>query len=430
MRLELEYVDIHDIRFGDKTFISDGVLHINKKEAEALLLEDIKIAKVSVELAHPNDGTRIVKVLDIAQPRCKVTPKGGDFPGFISNVHTAGSGVTRALRGLSVIMTNPTTGRRDVPSLDMGGTVARLSKYAVMPAVVVVPEMAQGTDEFEYDFALQRALFRLAVYLAEAGEGQPVAEKKIYDHSFKDLPKDSSLPRIVYFYQMYTPQYDYKGNPEPFFYGTNVKNFVPTILHPNEVLDGGIVGFVPVKSLDTYSMQNHAMINELYDRHEKDLIFCGMIAGVAHSNAQERDRRAMIAANLAKDIMEADGIIMTKVNGGMVHMDEAAIGIACEKRGVRSVLQTQGLTSPGTKASNAYFKHDLLTAVHHIGVTHERLNIEFDVKRVLGGTPETLLYSPYGDILPAKSPRVFSEESAICGIHDFTGGSYITGEDY
>lgn len=215
MRLEMEFVDIRDVRFGDKTSISDDVLYINKKEAEALLLEDIKIANVSVEVTHPNDGTRIVKVLDIAQPRCKVTPEGGDFPGFISNIHTAGSGVTRALRGMSVIMTNPTSGRGDVPSLDMGGTVARLSKYAAMPAVVVVPEMTPGTDEFEYDFALQRVLFRLAVYLAGAGEGQPVAEKKIYDHEFKDLPKDSSLPRVAYFYQMYTPQYDYKGNPEP-----------------------------------------------------------------------------------------------------------------------------------------------------------------------------------------------------------------------
>ncbi len=430
MRLELEYVDIRDVRFGDKTSVMDGVLLINKKEAENLLLEESKIAGLSVELAHPGEGTRIVNVLDVAQPRCKVTLDGGDFPGFISNIHTAGSGVTRALRGLSVIMTNPETKRGFAPSLDMGGTAAKLSKYAVMPAVVVVPKMAPGTDEFEYDFALQRALFRLAVYLAKAGEGQPVVEKKVYEHVFKDLPQNSSLPRIAYFYQMYTPQYDHKGIPEPFFYGTNVKNFIPTILHPNEVLDGGIVGFLPNKSLDTYSMQNHATINELYDRHGKDLLFCGMMVGVAHPNSQERDRRAMIAANLAKDIMQADGIVMTKVNGGMVHMDLAAIGEACEKRGVRTVLQYQGLTSPGTKASNAYFKSELLDAIQHIGVTHERIHVTFKVDRVLGGTPETLLYSPYNDIMPAKDLVVYSEESAICGIHDFTGGSYITAEDY
>lgn len=430
MKLELEYVDITGVRFGDKTFVEDGVLHINKQEAEAHLLEDDKLAAVSVEIALPDDGTRIVNILDVAQPRCKVTPEGGDFPGFISNIHTAGSGVTRALRGLSVIMTNPETQRGFMPSLDMGGTVAKLSKYSVMPTVVVVPAMTPGTDEFEYDFALQRALFRLAVYLAKAGEGQKVAETKVYEHVFKDVPTDSALPRIAYFYQMYTPQYDHRGNPEPFFYGTNVKNFIPTILHPNEVLDGGIVGFVPVKSLDTYSMQNHATINELYDRHGKDLLFCGMMVSVAHPNSQERDRRAMIAANLAKDILQVDGIVMTKVNGGMVHMDLATTAAACEKRGVKTVMQNQGLTSPGTKSSNAYFKNDLLTAIQHVGVTHERIYVTFEVSRVLGGTPETLLYSPYNDIMPAKDRVVYSEESAICGIHDFTGGSYITAEDY
>jgi glycine reductase len=429
MRLEKEYIDIKDVKFGDKTCVRDHVLYVNKKEAEAHLLEDRRLGGITLDLVYPGEDTRIVNVFDISQPCCKVG-EGSDFPGWIGKIQTAGSGVTRVLRGTAVIITHPDTDRQYLAFLDMGGPAGKLSKYAAMPNLVLTPEMPQEIDMSDYDVALQLAGFKLSVYLAKAAAGVPVDDRKVYEHEFSELPRDSKLPRIAYFYQLYTPQYDHKAIPEPFFYGSNVKNFIPTILHPNEVLDGGIVGYVPNKSLDTYSLQNHAIINELYDRHGKDLLFCGMIVGVAHPNSIERDRRACIAANLAKDILSADGIVMTKIHGGMAHMDLATTGIACEKRGVKPVLQYQGLTSPGTKAGNAYFKDASLTAIMHMGVTTERVRIEFNVKRVLGGTPESVIFSPYNEIMKAKDKVIYGEEFSICGVHDHTGGSSVTAVDF
>ncbi len=429
MKLQLDCIDIKDIRFGARTCVKDGVLHINKEEAEQYIREDRRIASCTLDIAYPGTGTRIVNVVDIAEPRCKVTPEGADFPGWIGKIQTAGSGVTRALKGMTVVMTNPDNLRQYLAFLDMGGTMHRLSRISVMPAVVVTPKPAPELNDRDYEYSLQRALFRLCVYLARAGEGHPVSETKIYDHEFADLPKKSHLPRVAYHYQMYVPQYDYKGIPEPIYYSSNVKNMLPTIIHPNEVLDGGVVGYIPNKALNTWSLQNHGLINSLYERHGKDLIFCGVIAGCAHNNPLERERRANLLARLAKDVLQADGIVMTKVHGGMAHMDLASNGEACERLGIKTVVQVAGVVSTGTKADSALFKSELLDAIWYMGATISRVKLEFDVDRVLGGTMDSVIFSPYNDLLQAKDKVLWGEEFSCSGIHDHSGGSRITGVD-
>ena len=430
MKLQLDFIAINDVQFGAKTCVKDGVLYINKDEAEKHVLEDAKIKSVSIDLTYPGEKTRIVNIQDVVEPRCKVTPEGTDFPGYISRIVPGGEGVTRALRGTAVVLTNPDSDRQFASFLDMGGQIGKVSKFAKMPLIVLTPRKPDEILHREFDFAMQRAAFRLAVYLAKAGAGYPVSETKIYDHDFSSLPRDSKLPRIAYYYQMYTPQYDHKGISEPFFYGTEVRHILPTIIHPNQVMDGGIVCYLPLKSLNTHAIQNHATINELYDRHGKDLLFCGMIVGVAHMDPAQRERRAMITAGLAKDILNADGIIMTKPHGGMVHMDLALAAETCERKGVRTVLYHQGLINAGTLADNALFKSDLLDAVLYMGVTIERFRVQFDPERFLGGTAETVLFSPDHVHMEAKDRDIIGEEFLVPGIHDHTGGAAITAYDY
>ncbi len=433
MKLQMDYVDVKDVRFGEATCVRDNTLYINKAEAEQLLLEDPKLAFAGVDLACPGEKTRIVFVHDVVEPRCKVNDGGVDFPGHLGPIRTAGSGVTRALRGTAVAVCSEDSDRGYVSLLDMDGPMAKISRYSRMPVVVLTLRRSAACISYtESDAAFQKAAFTLAVYLARAAEGHPVSETRLYDHDLLALPKpeESNLPRVAYYCLIYSPQYDHHGKSEPFFYGGELPSTLPALIHPNELLDGGVVGYFPMKGLDTYSIQNHGVINELYARHGKDLLFAGMMLAVAHENPAHRDRRAMVAANIARNTLRADGIILTKVHGGMMHMDLATVAEACEKLGVKTVPFHQGVAAQGTLSDHALFNSPLLNAVVYLGVTVESCPLMSEPTRFLGGPPDARRHSPTGAPRKSNDKDLTSEEYLLAGVHDHTGGAYVRSANY
>jgi glycine reductase len=60
MRLEIESIDIKDVQPDSKTFAKDGVLHVNLKELQDLLLKDPRIKSVEANLVYPGDNIRIL----------------------------------------------------------------------------------------------------------------------------------------------------------------------------------------------------------------------------------------------------------------------------------------------------------------------------------------------------------------------------------
>ncbi len=107
MRLEIESIDIKDIQEGPKTHAREGVLSINLKELEELILKDTRIRSVDIALVKPGENVRILNICDVVQPRCKIGREDADFPGFIGRMQTAGSGRTRSLRGVAIVVSNP-----------------------------------------------------------------------------------------------------------------------------------------------------------------------------------------------------------------------------------------------------------------------------------------------------------------------------------
>src|SRR3990170_2428659 len=99
MKLQLEILNIKDIKFAEKTTISNGVLYINYQELRALLEQDKRLSKVDIELARPGESCRIVQVFDVTEPRCKIGGTGENFPGALGSMQTVGEGRTRVLRG-------------------------------------------------------------------------------------------------------------------------------------------------------------------------------------------------------------------------------------------------------------------------------------------------------------------------------------------
>jgi glycine reductase len=69
MKLEIESIDIKDIQTASKTYAKDGVLYINLKELEELILKDPRIKSVDLNLVYPGQKVRVLNLLDVIQPR-------------------------------------------------------------------------------------------------------------------------------------------------------------------------------------------------------------------------------------------------------------------------------------------------------------------------------------------------------------------------
>ena len=80
LKLELGYVNIHDIQFADQSKVEGGVLYVNQDDVKNLVLEDENIKSVTLEIAKPGESVRIMPVKDVIEPRCKVEGPGGAPP--------------------------------------------------------------------------------------------------------------------------------------------------------------------------------------------------------------------------------------------------------------------------------------------------------------------------------------------------------------
>ncbi|MGZ3514059.1 MAG: glycine/sarcosine/betaine reductase component B subunit [Thermodesulfobacteriota bacterium] len=430
MRLEIQSIDIHDVQPGSKTYAKNRVLYVHLKELEEILLKDRRLKSVDIHLVYPGEKVRMVNVMDVVQPRCKIDKVEADFPGFIGRLQLAGEGRTRSLRGVGIVISNPLTNRKYSALLDMSGLAAEISRYAKMRLLHIAPTKSDGIEERDFEDAVKLTGLKTAVYLARGAEGHPVDETEVFELDIPNLNRESKLPRVAYFYQLYSPQHDHIGISDPCFYGTDVRNLTPTIIHPNEVLDGGVVGAHTVRSLDTYTVQNHGVIKELYGRHGKDLTFAGVVCGVASMEPVPRKRQAMMAASLVRNVLGAEGVILTKIHGGLPHVDLALVAEECEKLGVKTAIFTQPLISYGTLADTLLFNAEAVNLIITVGATMERIMIPLDAERFLGGTADTKIYCPDPIVQHAGDAVIDVEQFLIAGVHDHLGGANIAVKEY
>lgn len=347
MKLSLNVLIIQDVQFADRTEIADHVLHINRLELQQLLLEDQRFSNVEIELAHPGESCRILQVVDVVEPRAKIEGPSGDFPGAISKMESAGGGKTCVLRGAAVVL-NDQSEAKDLSQqtedalgfiIDMSGPAANIHLYGKLHNIVILPYPAHDTPRDGYRVAMKKASLKAAAYLARAGKNIEPDEVEIYETPpLAEISKGmEALPKTAYILMVHCTSYPAIPG-EPVLYGDNLQHFLPSVIHPNEVFDGAIVNPYEGVGTETYVIQNNPVIKELYQRHGKDLCFVGVILTISHVTEPERERSAMMAANTAKSILGADGVILTKASSGAPDVDLAQTAQCCEDLGLKSVL--------------------------------------------------------------------------------------------
>ena len=105
MRLELHWSQVESVTTGTTTCLLGKVLNVHFDGLRTLLEADTRLQRVRLDLTAPGDSCRIGRVVDVIAPRAKMAG-GEDFPGVLGQLMRAGSGQTRALTGVAVVVTD------------------------------------------------------------------------------------------------------------------------------------------------------------------------------------------------------------------------------------------------------------------------------------------------------------------------------------
>ena len=296
---------------------------------------------MDIELARPGEKCRIVQVIDVIEPRAKIPTLSSG-----SGYEVCGHGKTLVLRGAAVILSDyrepgqaTTSKDPDGELLDMNGPGAEMSPYGRTCNIVILALPREGIGNHEYLAALKKAGLKVSSYLAARAVDCKPDETEIFDlPSLAEIGRDQqSLPKVLYIFQIISYQFEPVPG-EPTLYGRQVERMLPTLMHPNEILDGALTSPFPGLNIQTYQIQNHPIIKELYSRHGRDLWFAGVIITNAPNTTTDFEWTAERAAALAKWVVGADAAVLTKCGGGAPELALAYTARSCERLGIKTAV--------------------------------------------------------------------------------------------
>jgi len=297
----------------------------------------------------------------------------------------------------------------------MAGPAAALTEFAGTHNVVLSAWAAPGVDRAAYLSAIRLAGLKTAVYLAQAARDGVPERVEVFD-----LPTPTRvpgalqhLPRVAYVFQIHSHQRPTAAE-EGILYGDPVRRMLPTIVHPNEVLDGAVLRGFMGRHATTYAIQNHPVIRSLYAQHGQTLCFVGVVLTVAHATGPERVRAAYMTANLVAEMLGADGAVFTKIGGGAPHVDMAQAAAQCEALGVKTTLIVEDMSTDGSSEGMLLFNFPGLDALVNVGGSREEVVLPA-VSRVLGAD----------DLVQTLQGPLHMPYTAICGAIEQIGASRL-----
>ena len=339
MKLELGSVQINDIQFASESKVENGTIYVNAEELKALLLEDENLKSVELEIAKPGESVRIMPVKDVIEPRVKVNGGGNLFPGVISKVETVGSGRTNVLKGSAVVTTGKIVGFQE-GIIDMCGEGAKYTPFSQLNNLVVVCEPIDGLAKHAHEKAVRFAGLKAADYIGKLAKDVEPDEVKVYETcSVKEgIEKYPELPRVAYVLMLQSQGLMH----DTYVYGVDMKQSLPTILNPTELMDGAILSGNCVSACDkntTYHHLNNPVIADLFEQHGKTLNFVGVI--ITNENVYLADKmRSSDWTSKLCEFLGVDGAIVSQEGFGNPDTDLIMNCKKIEAKGVKTVIIT------------------------------------------------------------------------------------------
>lgn len=338
MRLEQNLIYIKDVVAGDTNKVEDGVLTVDVEGLKQAVMEVGKIAKVEVDFAKPGDRTRIVPVKDVIEPRYRVDRLNG-FPGVTTKYEPAGNGAVNILKGAAVITVGDIVGFQE-GVIDMWGEGAKWTPFSKTFNIVVDVTPIEGLHPHEHERVVRLAGLTASTFVGQAAKDAAIDETKVYEigTAAEEAAKYPELPKVAYVEMTISQGLLHDG----YLYGVDLKEIIPTWVHPNEELDNAIISGNCVAACDkitTYQHQNNSMIEDLYAQHGKTINYIGNVMSPELTTLDGKFRNCDYTAKLC-DQLGAQGVVISEEGYGNPDSDLVMICKRLENRGIKTALIT------------------------------------------------------------------------------------------
>ncbi len=413
-RLQIDYIRVKRVQFGEITNLKDGVLTVNREELLGMVQSE-QFGTVDIKLAVPGESCRILGIHDIMQPRCKADAPETSYPGIWGKLAPMGEGRTVALKG--VVVSDIYYAKCNIKYyMDMGGECAKYTHFSKHFHIILDATPAEGVTDASYAEALKHASLTLNVFLAKLAIDMEADETEVFELGpVGPGPDGKPLPKVAYLVTHMASHDTWNF----LVYGQSAINFLPTILQPTEILDGAMVWryWEP-----NYYLQNELYLKELMNRHGKDIEFVGMVMANNVMKIDGKDTMGMMAATLCKETLKADCVVVNKSGMGHCQLDSALAFNWAEKMGMPCVVNFSAVSNdkPGDMLVISDSKVDaVVNSGRNYDLKHPR------VERVIGeGTnvPSLLGYDVQG-------PFTHTTNFAYQGIWSQLGDCYVTTDD-
>ena len=428
MRLELGKIFIKDIQFASESKIENNVLYVNKDELRKAIWDDEAIVSVEFDIAKPGESVRITPVKDVIEPRVKVEGRGGIFPGVLSKVDTVGEGKTIALKGMAVVTTGKIVGFQE-GIVDMTGPGAEYTRFSKLNNLVIIAEPAEGIKQHEHEKAVRYIGFKAAKYLGELARNLQPEETKVYETKplLEQIAEYPDLPKVGYVYMLQTQGLLH----DTYVYGVDAKQIVPTILYPTEIMDGAIVSGNCVSACDknpTYVHLNNGVIEELYEKHGKEINFLGVIITNENVYLADKERSSNWTAKFTK-YLGLDAAIVSQEGFGNPDTDLIMNCKKIETEGVKTVIVTDeyaGQNGASQSLADADPKADAVVT----GGNANQLIVLPKLDKIIGHIDVVNVIAGGNHDSLKEDGTIEVEIQAITGATNETGFGYLTAKTY
>ena len=261
-----------------------------------------------------------------------------------------------------------------------------------------------------YNYAARVVGFKVANHLAAATRGLEADSLQV--RQLNEVA--SGLPRIVFAPQLWRYEYLYGELP----------GWQPTLIHPNELMDGALFSsFCMVASLrrTTYLYQNHPVVDALYNAHDREAEFLGVMGYQAGKDTLiEAERITGYCAKLIQ-MAKADGVVLSWVGAGRTGVDIMMLCEKLERKGIRTTLLYPEMSSRPQDPGLIYSVPQA-DAIVSTGSYEQVINLPV-VDRVIGG--KALI----DDGRDAQGPLALSLTRVLAAATPF-GASDLVGVDF
>jgi glycine reductase complex component B subunit alpha and beta len=371
MALTLAIHPVSEVRFDGGTRFNGSALGIDKDELRQMVLQDARIESIDFEIVRPGESCRAGPVFDIVEPRAKEPGASPDWPGVLGAPLTAGSGTTHVLQGMAVtVLREQSPGESRGATgyiLEMSGAAGAGSHYAKLHHLVIIAHTKDALPAHSRHRAYRLAQLKVAAQLARVAFSSPPAQTEVLENKIDT--ERAGLPRFAYIGQIFSRQRKPEAE-EAILYGADTEGMLPTLLHPNEWLDGALLPsyHASLGGAETYFYQNHPVITALYRRHRaRELNFAGTVATIASADNFDRERNTRFVANLVKWALKADAAVLTKFGGGVPHTDLSETARLLECDGIKTSVQVTDLARDRRVESALLFNFPEVNAIVCIG---------------------------------------------------------------